>query len=596
MPGDATSDLIRLTEEARGTETPAADVCLELARGYQGLGRHDDAYEWLARVVDAGDSFRAWNAASSLMGKLKEASPPRARRSVKVALTGSYTTAQLAPLIELAGLREGIEIELHEGLYAQYHQDLVDPRSDLYAFDPDYVVIAVHDGAAQLPEWSDEPAEDVSAELARWQLLWSAVTQHSRAGVVQHNFALRPEAPMGHLGARMRGSRYAMLHELNARLGEAAKDSVNLVDCDRLASGVGKTRWFDDRYWYLSKQAVALDALPTLARHTVAVLAASMGLSKKCLVLDLDNTLWGGVIGEDGIGGIRLGAGPEGEAFVDFQRYILELRRKGVVLAVATKNNESDAKEPFERHPDMQLRVEDFSMFLVNWEDKAHNLRTIAETLGLGLDSIVFVDDNPAERQLVRQLLPEVEVIRLPSDPAHFRRALADYPMLETAALTAEDRARTEQYRARAESAELVETVGTIEDFYRSLDMKARVAPFDEFHLPRIEQLIGKTNQFNLTSRRYTETELRTMMDDERRTNPLPEAPRPICGPRAGGRGDGMCRGRDLRHRHLPDELPRNRPHCGGPAALAPVPAGGPRRLLSPSGSVHTNCAQRDRS
>jgi FkbH-like protein len=500
---------------ARSTEEPDAEVCIKLARCYEDVGNDEEAYVWLTRVADAEDSFRAWKAASSLMARVVRRCPRLGRRSVKVALTGTYTTDQFAMMLEFVALCQGIELSLHQGLYAQYGQDLVDSASELYAFDPDYVVIAVHEGAAQLPAFSESPDRDVAAEVTRWNSLWQAVERRSRARVIQHNFALRPEVPMGHLSAQLPGSRQAMLHALNTRIGEVAENRVSIVDCDRLASQLGKDRWFDDRYWYFSKQAVALDALPMLARHTIAVLAAAMGLSKKCLVLDLDNTLWGGVIGEDGLSGIRLGAGPEGEAFVDFQRYILELKRKGVILVVASKNNDSDAKEPFERHPDMQLRLDDFSMFVANWQDKVTNVRTVAKTLDIGLDAIVLVDDNPAERQLVRQLLPEVDVISLPSDPAHFRRALADYPMFETASLTAEDRSRTRQYRARAESMELAAAAGSIEDFYKSLDMKALVAPFDTLHLPRIAQLIGKTNQFNLTTRRYTDTELRAIVEDQ---------------------------------------------------------------------------------
>ena len=183
-----------------------------------------------------------------------------------------------------------------------------------------------------------------------------------------------------------------MMHALNARLGESAGGTVSIVDCERLSAQYGKRRWFDDRYWYVSRQAVALDALPTLARHTAAVLAADLGLSGKCLVLDLDNTLWGGVIGEDGLSGIRLGAGPEGEAFAAFQRYILQLKEKGIILAVCSKNNEADAREPFEKHPDMALKLEDIAMFIANWKPKSQNIADIASTLNLGLDALVFVE------------------------------------------------------------------------------------------------------------------------------------------------------------------------------------------------------------
>ena len=264
-----------------------------------------------------------------------------------------------------------------------------------------------------------------------------------------------------------------------------------------------------------AKQAVALDALPLLARHTAAVLAAWLGLSRKCLVLDLDNTLWGGVIGEDGLAGIELGAGVAGEAFVAFQGYLLDLKERGVILAVVSKNNEADAREPFEHHPDMAITLDDIAVFVANWEDKPTNLRRIAETLNIGLDALVLVDDNPAERQIVRQLVPEVDVVVLPPNPSGYVRALSEYLDFEPGTFTREDRNRAAQYRARAQALALERSASSIEDFYRSLRMRATIAPFDELHLARIVQLIGKTNQFNLTTRRHDVAAVRRMMADE---------------------------------------------------------------------------------
>ena len=294
-----------------------------------------------------------------------------------------------------------------------------------------------------------------------------------------------------------------MTQAVNARIGERTRNGVSILDCERLSSLFGKLRWFDPRYWHLGKQAVALDALPLLARHMAAVIAADLGLTRKCLVLDLDNTLWGGVIAEDGLAGIKLGNGVDGEAFVAFQEYIYRLKQKGVILAVCSKNNEADAKEPFEKHPEMRLKLDDIAMFVANWQPKPDNLRVIAKTLDLGLDSFVFVDDNPIEREAVRQILPEVDVISVPADPAYYTRALSDYLLFETSSFTSEDAKRTSQYKGRAQINELQAAATNLSDFYRSLNMKAIVALFDDFHLPRVAQLIGKTNQFNLTTRRH---------------------------------------------------------------------------------------------
>jgi FkbH-like protein len=305
-----------------------------------------------------------------------------------------------------------------------------------------------------------------------------------------------------------------MAQAVNAGLGVAAGSKVDIVDCERLSALVGKERWIDPRYWQLSKQAVSMQALPLLARHLTAVLAADLGLSRKCLVLDLDNTLWGGVIAEDGLAGIKLGGDQTGEAFVAFQEYIRQLKDKGVILAVCSKNNEADAKEPFERHPDMRLKLDDFATFIANWEPKADNLLRIAETLNIGLDSLVFVDDNPVERAAVRRAMPQVDVISLPADPAYYTRTLSQYLMFETATFTAEDARRTEQYRARTLAARLEKSAGSLEELWESLEMTATIAPFDGLNLPRIVQLIGKTNQFNLTTRRHGQAQVEAFMKD----------------------------------------------------------------------------------
>ncbi|MDY7110182.1 MAG: HAD-IIIC family phosphatase [Planctomycetota bacterium] len=499
---------------AEGQEIPPADVCLKIARCHQHLGEHEHACRLLTRLVDAADTFTPWQAAAGLLEKIRASHEPPAKRRPRVALLGSYTTTQFAGMLRLAALRFGMAIDLYEAGFAQYRQEILDPGSGLYAFDPDFVILALHAGEAALPEYSRAPDDDVQAELERWRSLWRTLAKHGSARLIMHNFALPAESPMGHLAARLPGARLSMMHALNARLGEAAGGEVSIIDCERLSSLYGKRRWFDDRYWYLSRQAMTLDALPMLARHTAAVVAADLGLSRKCLVLDLDNTLWGGVIGEDGLSGIGLGAGPAGEAFVAFQHYVRLLKDRGVILAVCSKNNEADAREPFEKHPDMALSLEDIAMFVANWKPKSENIAHIASTLNIGLDALVFVDDNPAEREVIRQMLPEVEVITLPADPSGYVRAVDQSLLFEPASFTEEDAKKTEQYRARAEIARLEGESDSLEDFYASLQMKAVIAPFDALHLPRIVQLIGKTNQFNLTTRRHTLPQIQAFMND----------------------------------------------------------------------------------
>ena len=507
---------IQETQESVPPSASESHDYVKVARACFAAGDIDTAYRWLGRVGETRGPFRLWASAATSLSRFEARQLPATRRTVRVAVAGSYTTSHLGALLRVAALRRGIYVELYEAGFNSYAQELLDPGSALYRFDPDYVLIAPHEGSTSFPFLSSEPAAALQQETARWTALWESVGRHSRARIIQHTIVTRPDSAWGHISVRVPGARDDLLRALNARLAEAADDRVLLVDCERVAGAFGKERWFDDRYWHTAKQAVALDALPDLARHTAAVLAAAEGLGSKCLVLDLDNTLWGGVIGEDGLAGIDVGRTSRGEAFVAFQHYLTALRSRGVLLAVVSKNNDVDAREPFERHPDMRLHLDDFAVFCANWDDKASNIKRVASQLNLGLDSFVFVDDNPAERQVVRHVLPEVDVIELPGEPDGYVRALADSLLFEGATVTSEDLARADQYRARAAAQDLEHQATSLEEFYASLDMEAFVAPFDELNVARIVQLIGKTNQFNLTTRRHGLAQVEAFMDDGR--------------------------------------------------------------------------------
>ena len=520
---DAWSTAAALLREGRAQEaaeiylegdidTPSAALSLQLATCYEQLGQYEEACRWACKVVDAGDEFSSWQSASQLVRRCRDRISSAGKRSVRVAILGSYTTIQLTQLLLLAGARLGVWFDVYECAYRQYEQDILDPNSGLYAFRPDVVVIAVHEAEVRLGGGSSSPQEEIEGEVNRWTGLWGLLKSRTNARVIQHNFSVPSEIAEGHLGTRLSGSRYNMIQALNARLGEEAGAEVSIVDCERLSAWVGKQRWFDPRYWYLAKQAVALDAIPLLARHTAAVISAGLGINRKCLVLDLDNTLWGGVIAEDGIHGVALGHGPNGEAFAAFQEYVIGLKRKGIILAVCSKNNHDDAVEPFLKHPDMRIKLEDIALFIANWNPKPDNLRRIAQELNLGLDSLVFVDDSAVECAAVRHALPEVDVIPLPVDPADYVRRLAEYLQFETAWLTAEDKKRADQYRARVQVRQLESTADSIEAFHRNLRMEAMVVPFMDVDLPRIAQLVGKTNQFNLTTRRHSVARLREFM------------------------------------------------------------------------------------
>ena len=315
----------------------------------------------------------------------------------------------------------------------------------------------------------------------------------------------------------------SVMHQINRRLIDLSKGygNVFLNDLEYTASLIGKKQWLDETWWVQAKLACHPECVPQVAQGIADIVRASLGQIKKCLVLDLDNTLWGGIIGEDGVEGIEVGPEGAGEAYLQFQRYLLELKNRGLILAVCSKNDTENAVAPFRHHPHMALKEEDFAVFTANWNNKVDNIRDIAATLNIGLDSMVFIDDSSFERNHVRTALPEVFVPEMPEDPADFVKYLTLASCFETVSFSAEDRTRTEQYRRQAQR-ETVRTKFTdINGYLASLEMKAVFNRFDAFHLPRIVQLIGRSNQFNLTTKRYSEKECEALAADQKSYFPI---------------------------------------------------------------------------
>ena len=298
--------------------------------------------------------------------------------------------------------------------------------------------------------------------------------------------------------------------KLNDRLHDAARrDNVLLLDVSRASQRDGIDAWFDITRWFQGKLEIAPQAAALYGDLLVRILAAQRGLSKKCLVLDLDNTLWGGVIGDDGLEGIVLGEGSAvGEAHLAMQRYAKQLKERGVILAVCSKNDTKIAEAAFDEHPEMLLRRKDISAFLANWGDKAENLKSIAQKLNIGIDSLVFVDDNPVERARIRESLPMVAVPELPADPAHYVRCIAEAGYFEAIGFTSEDRDRSEQYAANNEREALLASSQSMEEFLQGLKMSVVYGRFTSVDHARVVQLINKTNQFNTTTRRYSSDEI----------------------------------------------------------------------------------------
>ena len=467
--------------------------------------------------------FTATNALDAAVRALFKAAPAElATKPVRLAVLGSSTLSHLLPAIRVAGLRRGIWIDTYENDYGQYRQELADQGSALHAFQPNLVLLAldaahlaatVHAGLSA--EDADAALEQVTGHLTQ---CWHLAREAFQCPVVQQT-ALPVHPPLlGGNEHRLPGSRARFIARLNAALRPLADAAgVDLLALEDRAARDGLAAWHDAGLWHRSKQEVTLPAAPMYGELVARIAAARQGRSFKCLVLDLDNTLWGGVIGDDGMDGIVLGQGsPLGEAFLALQDYAREQARRGVILAVCSKNDEANAVEPFERHPDMLLKRMDIASFQANWQDKASNLRAIAHSLSIGLDAMVFVDDNPAERALIRRELPMVAVPEIPEDPAWVVPCLTDAGYFEGVAVTREDRERSGQYQGNIRR-EVLRAASTDMDAYlRGLRMELLYRPFDRTGLARIVQLINKTNQFNLTTRRYSEDDVLAVMADLR--------------------------------------------------------------------------------
>jgi FkbH-like protein len=437
---------------------------------------------------------------------------------VKIALIGSNTLDHLVAPLRAAGLRYRLFADMLVGGYGQYRQDVLSPHSSLHEFAPQFVVFSItaKDVLGPLPIGAS-PADAealVRNAVDALRTLWRTVRDRHSATILQQTF-LDVEPPLfGNFDRQVPASPTSLVARLNDTLAAAAlEEGALLVDVARRSQLDGLDSWYDVTRWLQAKQEIAPRVAPLFGELVARTIAARLGMARKCLVLDLDNTLWGGVIGEDGLEGIVLGQGSaSGEAHLQLQHYARALRERGVLLAVCSKNEAAIAENAFLHHPEMVLRRSDFASFVANWSDKADNVRQIAKELNIGLDSLVFVDDNPAERARMRQALPMVAVPEMPQDPAHYVRVLAEAGYFEAASLTAEDLGRAGQYAANAEREGLREQYDDLEDFLRNLEMSAISGAFEPGDLPRIAQLINKTNQFNTTTKRYSLQEVRALM------------------------------------------------------------------------------------
>lgn len=484
-------------------------------------GTGDGKADWARLVALAGhdldiDGLIALDRARAAMAPRLEGA---ASGRVKLALLAQATTDYAAPAIRASALRHGLLLETYVPAYGQAMAEVMDPASGLRRFGAEMALIAETPQSLGLTRSFTDPAQGAAAVRSAVAMLTALIEGLQAAGtrtVILQTLVLPADPWAGSLDRRAGGALAAQIAAVNdAMAGLCDSHAAVLFDADALAALVGRAVWADAGLWHRAKVPFALDFAPLYGEKLAQVLRALKGRSSKCLVLDLDNTCWGGVIGDDGLEGIVIGQGSgQGEAFLALQHYALSLKARGVVLAVCSKNEEANARLPFEKHPDMALRFGDFAVFMANWTDKASNLAHIAKVLNIGVDALVFLDDNPAERERVRQELPQVAVPEVGDDPALYPAMLAQAGYFETVGLSSDDAQRAEQYRANAERAVAMETIGDYDSYLASLDMVCTLAPFDAVGRTRIAQLINKSNQFNLTTRRYTEAEVAAMEQD----------------------------------------------------------------------------------
>jgi FkbH-like protein len=481
-----------------------------------GDGDSRAALDGIVGSLDPFADFRTQHRMVRLLRSLPATELPL--RPLKLALLATSTVDHLSDVLRLYLAREGVAAEIFQSDYDTLYQVVLDRTSALYKFRPDVIWLFTNyrdvDFAVAPGAGEQAVAAAVEEAVSRVKALWSAIRANCAAHIIQNNADMPLERTFGHFEAQAPWSRANLLRRFNVALAACHETGLSVFDLDHVAAMHGRRNWLDERYWFHSKHAFSLDAAGLVAHYGARLIAAARGLSRKCLVLDLDNTLWGGVIGDDGIEGVRLGQGEaEGEAFLSFQHYLKGLKERGIILAIVSKNDEQIALEAVANHPDMVLRPDDFAVTVCNWSNKADNIRLVAETLEIGLDSLVFVDDNPAERELVRTELPMVAVPELPEDPALFVRTLDQQAYFETHAFSDEDRTRAQMYRGNAQRKATLQQFADVGAFLRDLDMEAELGRVDRLHLPRFSQLINKSNQFHPTTTRYTEAQIEAMTD-----------------------------------------------------------------------------------
>ena len=439
----------------------------------------------------------------------------------RIAVLAGSTVNDVCNILEIFLLDSGIKPLFYQSEYNKYYEDAVFGNTELEAFQLEIVLIFTSFvNLVNLPNLNDSDsvvAEKFNAEYSRYLQMWEKLHEKFSAVIIQNNFELPYKNLLGSLDAVQSYGITNFVENLNLKFVEYARTHKNfyLHDLHSLSAKIGIEKYYNRFQFYAYKFAMNYEVIPEVSWSIAKIIRAILGKNKKCLVLDLDNTLWGGVIGDDGVENIKIGhETPTAEAFTEFQKYVLSLKNRGIILAVCSKNDEEIAKTGF-THPDSILKLEDFAAFRANWEPKNINIQSIAAEINIGTDSIVFIDDNPAERRIVRDNLPEVAVPEVDAaDIFSYIRAIENAGYFETVTISEDDLKRNKTYQENLQRRTLENSAKTYDEFLKSLEMRAEIDSFKQFYFDRIAQLTNKTNQFNLTTKRFTRAEIEQMAND----------------------------------------------------------------------------------
>ena len=437
-----------------------------------------------------------------------------------IAILGGSTTSDIKLILELFLLNQGIKPKFYESEYNQYYQDAMFPNSELEEFKPD--IIYIHTTNRNITTYpkinntKEEVEKLIENEYNKFTNMWNRLSRIYKCPIIQNNFELPYYRLMGNKEASDYRGKVNFITKLNLKFYEYAESNQNFYinDINYVSSSYGLEKWADEFYWHMYKYALAVPAIPTLAFNISNIIKAIFGKNKKAFVLDLDNTLWGGIVGDDGVENIKIGPEvPSGQVFSEFQGYLKEHKDLGIILNVNSKNEKENAIAGL-NHPDGLLKPEDFIIIKANWDPKSKNIVEIANELSIGVDSLVFVDDNPAEREIVKQqvngvAIPEIDI------PEHYINILDKSGFFEVTTISKDDIKKNEMYKENAKRNEMLNSFSNYDDYLKSLEMKATIKPFETIYMARIAQLTNKSNQFNLTTHRYTQSEIEEVANDK---------------------------------------------------------------------------------